>query len=53
MQINIFIRESNDNRGLVTPLVAAIDAEGYRIQYHKLTDGCHPSIEIKNIAELE
>lgn len=51
--INRFIRDSNDRRGLVTPNVASCihrcrgRGKGYRSHYRKLTDGCHPSEEVK------
>lgn len=51
--INTYIKEVNGARGLITPNTSSCihrcrgKGRGYRTHYLKLTDGCHPSDEVK------
>lgn len=53
--INNYIKGSNEDRGLITPITSNCihrcrgKGKGYRTHYIKLTDGCHPSEEVKEL----
>lgn len=53
--VNIYVKKANDEMGLITPNISSCihkcrgRGKGYRTHYVKLTDGCHPSEEVKSV----